>query len=51
LGSEGEGLPEELVRDCEGAVGIPMEGRVESLNAGIAGSLALFQAGAPGAVP
>lgn len=45
LGSEGEGLPADLVQDCEGIVGIPMEGRVESLNAGIAGSLALFQAG------
>jgi RNA methyltransferase, TrmH family len=42
VGAEGSGLPDELVASCHERVGIPMEGEVESLNVGIAASLALF---------
>src|SRR4029453_2354472 len=42
-GSEGSGLPR-LVRDsCDVLVRIPMSGQVESLNASVAGALALFE--------
>ena len=43
-GSEGGGLPEELVKACDERITIPMAGRVESLNVGVAASLALFWA-------
>jgi TrmH family RNA methyltransferase len=43
-GAEGKGLPEDLAASCHGKVRIPMEGKVESLNVGIAASLALFWA-------
>ena len=42
VGSEGAGLSEELMAACDARVGIPMTGKTESLNAGVAGSLALF---------
>ncbi len=42
VGAEGAGLPGELVSACDERVRIPMLGKVESLNAGVAGSLALF---------
>lgn len=42
IGSEGQGLTEETVAACDRAVRIPMTGRVESLNAGIAGSILLW---------
>ncbi|HVM33041.1 MAG TPA: RNA methyltransferase [bacterium] len=42
VGSEGAGLSEELMAACDAKVSIPMTGKVESLNAGVAGSLALF---------
>lgn len=45
VGSEGLGLPEELVKVCDGQIHIPMSGQVESLNVGVAASLALFWAG------
>ncbi len=41
-GAEGAGLPDELVKACDAAVSIPMTGPVESLNVGVAASLALF---------
>jgi len=44
VGSEGSGLPEGLLRSCEGVLSIPMKGKVESLNVGVAASLALFWA-------
>ena len=44
VGSEGEGLPDDLVKACDGTVTIPMTGKVESLNVGVAASLALFWA-------
>ena len=44
VGSEGSGL-RRLVRDkCDFLVQIPMLGKIESLNAAVAGSIALFQA-------
>jgi 23S rRNA (guanosine2251-2'-O)-methyltransferase len=43
VGSEGSGL-HRLVRDsCDALVHIPMSGRIESLNASVAGALALFE--------
>ena len=42
IGSEGQGLTEETIRACNGTVRIPMTDRVESLNAGIAGSILLW---------
>ena len=43
VGSEGTGL-HRLVRDaCDALVRIPMSGRIESLNASVAGALALFE--------
>src|SRR4029453_4845924 len=43
VGSEGTGL-HRLVRDsCDALVHIPMAGRIESLNASVAGALALFE--------
>jgi TrmH family RNA methyltransferase len=44
VGSEGAGLPQELVKACDGSIHIPMTGQVESLNVGVAASLALFWA-------
>lgn len=44
VGAEGAGLPEELVQSCEGGIQIPMLGQVESLNVGVAASVALFWA-------
>lgn len=43
IGSEGQGLCEETVLACDKAVRIPMTDRVESLNAGVAGSVLLWQ--------
>ena len=43
IGSEGQGLSGETVRACARAVRIPMTDRVESLNAGVAGSVLLWQ--------
>lgn len=48
IGSEGQGLREETIAACDGTVRIPMTGRVESLNAGIAGSILLWHFRGPG---
>ena len=42
IGSEGQGLTEATIAACNAAVRIPMTDRVESLNAGIAGSILLW---------
>ena len=42
IGSEGQGLTEATIAACDRTVRIPMTGRVESLNAGIAGSILLW---------
>jgi RNA methyltransferase, TrmH family len=44
VGPEAHGLDPDLVRRCAGALSVPMEGRAESLNAAIAGSVVLFEA-------
>jgi TrmH family RNA methyltransferase len=42
VGSEAHGLPQEWISDCDEKVTIPMPGNTESLNAGVAGSIALY---------
>ncbi len=42
VGSEGKGLPAELLTACAVRARIPMQGSTESLNAGVAASVALF---------
>lgn len=44
LGSEGAGLPEPLARAADLRLRIPMAGAVESLNAGVAAGVLLFEA-------
>jgi RNA methyltransferase, TrmH family len=44
VGNEGAGLPEEVVRAAEGRIHIPMATRVESLNAGAAAAVVLYEA-------
>jgi len=43
LGSEREGLPEELVAGCAATAMIPLAGRAESLNVAMAGTIALYE--------
>lgn len=43
IGSEGKGITTETVRECDYSVRIPITNRVESLNAGVAGSVLLWQ--------
>jgi TrmH family RNA methyltransferase len=42
VGSEAQGIEEGLLAHCDGALSIPQRAEVESLNAGVAGSIALF---------
>ena len=44
IGSEGSGLPAEILHVADCAISIPMSGHVESLNAGIAASILLYEA-------
>jgi TrmH family RNA methyltransferase len=44
IGQEAGGVPRELLRAAEVTVAIPIEPRVESLNAGIAGAILLYEA-------
>lgn len=44
IGNEGNGLREETARCADRSVRIPMEGKVESLNAAVAASLLLYEA-------
>jgi TrmH family RNA methyltransferase len=44
LGSEGPGLPEELLRQIDQRITIPMQAPVESLNVGVAAALVLYEA-------
>lgn len=44
IGNEADGLDDESVALCDGAISISMAGSSESLNAGVAGSLIAFQA-------
>lgn len=42
IGNEGAGLPPDIVRDCHEKLTIPMPGKTESLNACVAGSIAMY---------
>jgi RNA methyltransferase, TrmH family len=42
LGSEREGLPEDVVAACAASATIPLPGRAESLNVAMAGTIALY---------
>ena len=42
LGSEGQGLPKEIITSCSQKMTIPMPGKTESLNAAVAGSIAMY---------
>jgi RNA methyltransferase, TrmH family len=44
IGNEAEGLDDESIGRCDGAITIEMSGHSESLNAGVAGSLIAFEA-------
>ena len=46
VGSEGRGLSAAVRRRCDLLVRIPMHGRIESLNAAVAGSILLYEAAA-----
>lgn len=44
VGSEGEGMRRLIRESCDGLLRLPMQGKVESLNAAVAGSIALYMA-------
>lgn len=44
IGNEGAGLSPEVVRSADVVISIPTEGAVESLNAGVAASIVLYEA-------
>ena len=44
IGNESSGLDEAAIALCDASLSIPMAGRSESLNAGVAASLVLFEA-------
>jgi TrmH family RNA methyltransferase len=44
IGNEGNGVPEEIAAQAQGAVTIPCPGPVESLNAAVAASVLLYEA-------
>jgi TrmH family RNA methyltransferase len=44
FGNESSGLPPELAGSLSGALGIPMAGRAESLNVGVASAVVCFEA-------
>ena len=44
IGNEGNGLLKETIAACDKTIRIPMEGRVESLNAGVAASILSYEA-------
>jgi 23S rRNA (guanosine2251-2'-O)-methyltransferase len=43
VGSEGKGLSRLVADTCDLLINIPMPGKAESLNAGVAGSIALYE--------
>ena len=45
IGNEGNGLKQETAQASDRLIRIPMEGQVESLNAAVAASLLMFEAG------
>jgi 23S rRNA (guanosine2251-2'-O)-methyltransferase len=44
VGSEGEGMRELVRKSCDALIRLPMVGKIESLNAAVAGSVALYLA-------
>jgi 23S rRNA (guanosine2251-2'-O)-methyltransferase len=44
VGSEGEGMRDLVRRSCDVLVSLPMVGKIESLNAAVAGSIVLYKA-------
>jgi 23S rRNA (guanosine2251-2'-O)-methyltransferase len=44
IGAEGEGMRSLVRKSCDLLVRLPMRGRIESLNAAVAGSIALYLA-------
>jgi TrmH family RNA methyltransferase len=44
LGGEGPGLPDEVTRNCDALVSVPMAARVESLNVAAAGAILVYAA-------
>lgn len=42
VGNEARGIPSSWLKDCDASITIPMPGQTESLNAAIAGSIALY---------
>jgi len=44
IGNEGAGLPDEILKQCDETVKIPMPGKAESLNAAMAASLIMYEA-------
>lgn len=44
IGNEGKGLSEELAKQADSYVKIPMEGKLESLNAAVAAALLIYEA-------
>ena len=49
VGSEGKGLSRLVRETCDLVVGIPMSAATESLNAGVAAGVALYEIAAPAA--
>jgi 23S rRNA (guanosine2251-2'-O)-methyltransferase len=43
VGNEGEGMRALVREKCDFLLGLPMQGRIESLNAAVAGSIVLYQ--------
>jgi TrmH family RNA methyltransferase len=48
IGNEGAGLSRELIREMDETIAIPQSAQVESLNAGVAASIVLYEAARPG---
>jgi TrmH family RNA methyltransferase len=44
IGGEGGGVPAEIIDAADQGVTIPMEGRVESLNAAVAAAILVYEA-------
>ncbi len=44
IGSEGEGIGRLVKETCDGIISIPMRGKINSLNASVAGGILLFEA-------
>ncbi|MBC8131341.1 MAG: 23S rRNA (guanosine(2251)-2'-O)-methyltransferase RlmB, partial [Deltaproteobacteria bacterium] len=44
VGAEGQGMREAVARRCDGLFHIPQRGLVASLNASVAGAIALYEA-------